>query len=236
MINDKEIIDAMKGRSILLIDDEKFSRTLLRRMLEPLDVEEATNGAEGLQQYLLKLNVAVIVCDFNMPVMDGLKVLKAIRTGFQRIDHTIPILMLTGTSDSSLVSVAIKLEVDGFIVKPVSQNVLESRIKHVLTHPRDLQPPKYYESIDIDEVSERLLKTLSVPIESKQKPVVETPMAGQNLPLDQVSANSILTADIRASSGELLVAAGQPLSERLIRRLTELIPMGIAPSHVWVEV
>jgi CheY-like chemotaxis protein len=204
-------------------------------MLDPLDVEEATNGAEGLQQYIAKPEIALIICDFNMPVMDGLRVLKMIRTGFQKIDHTIPVLMLTGTSDSSLVSVAIKLEVDGFILKPVSQNVLESRIKHVLTHPRELQPAKYYESIDIDEVSERLLKTLSNPLPTKPKQTVEPAQSGRQFPIGEVAVNSVLTADIRAASGELLVAAGQPLSDRLIRRLSELVTMGIAPENVWVE-
>ena len=238
MITDKEILNSLKDKSVLLIDDEKFSRAIIRRALHPIEVQEAPDGADGLYQFLGDSNIAMILCDFNMPVMDGLKVLKAIRSGFQGARHAVPFLMLTGTSDSGLVSLALKLDVDGFVVKPVSQNTLETRIRHVFTHARDIQSPKHYAKIDVDDVSERLLKSMSVPVpeDEKTETAEPAPTSGRKMQLDAIPVNAMLTCDIRAPTGELLVAAGQQLSERLIRRLSELAPLGFAPSHVWIEV
>ena len=227
MITDTTILKTMgTSKSVLVIDDEKFSRVIVRRALHPLEVLEAPNGAEGLQAYLTNPSVAMILCDFNMPVMDGLKVLKAIRSGFEGAHNAVPILMLTGNSDSALVRTALQLDVDGFIVKPVSQAAIEARLKYVLTNPREIQPPKFYEGIDVESVSDRLLKTLSTEIEEEPTPEPEA---------NTIPPGSLLTRDINAPSGELLVAAGQVLSERLVRRLTELAPLGFAPKTVWIE-
>ena len=235
MITDIDVLKALDlTKSVLVIDDEKFSRVIVRRALHPLDVLEAANGAEGLQTYLTNPSVAMILCDFNMPVMDGLKVLKAIRSGFEGAHNAVPILMLTGNSDSALVRTALQLDVDGFIVKPISQSAIEARLKYVLTNPREVRPPKYYQGIEVDSVSERLLKTLGTFVEEKKEegPVITTE---RELKLADIPPNSLLTRDLKAPTGELLVAAGQVLSERLIRRLTELAPLGFAPKTVWIE-
>ena len=236
MITDTTILKTMgTSKSVLVIDDEKFSRVIVRRALHPLEVLEAPNGAEGLQAYLTNPSVAMILCDFNMPVMDGLKVLKAIRSGFEGAHNAVPILMLTGNSDSALVRTALQLDVDGFIVKPVSQAAIEARLKYVLTNPREIQPPKFYEGIDVESVSDRLLKTLSTEIEEEPTPEPEAITTAREIDINTIPPGSLLTRDINAPSGELLVAAGQVLSERLVRRLTELAPLGFAPKTVWIE-
>lgn len=241
MITDPEILNAFAGKSVLVIDDEKFSRSIINRLLSPLTVIEADDGALGLHQFGADRSIAMVLCDFNMPVMDGLKLLKAVRAGFEEPRNGVPILMLTGTSDSALVSVALKLDVDGFIVKPVSQSALETRMKHVLANPRDVKPAKYYAHMAVDDVSERLLGS-PVPVctpaevERNKRLAEPSPSSGRKLALDLVQPQSILASDIRGPSGELLVAAGVPLSHRLIRRLMELAPLGIAPNHVWITV
>lgn len=241
MITDPELLRTFFDKSVLVIDDEKFSRSIIGRLLHPLTIIEADDGSLGLHQFRANPSVAMILCDFNMPVMDGLKFLKAVRAGFQGVNNTVPVLMLTGTSDSALVSVALKLDVDGFIVKPVSQSALETRMKHVLGRPNEVKMPKHYADIAVDEVSERLLGSkdpICTPAEvEKLKKAAEpavTP-AGRKLSLDAVQPQAVLTTDIRAPTGELLIAAGVPLTQRLIRRLLELAPLGIAPDHVWVE-
>ena len=236
MITDIEVLKALDlTKSVLVIDDEKFSRVIVRRALHPLEVREAPNGAEGLQAYLSDPSIAMILCDFNMPVMDGLKVLKAIRSGFEGAHNAVPILMLTGNSDSALVRTALQLDVDGFIVKPISQSAIEARLKYVLTNPRDVRPPKYYQGIEVDSVSERLLKTLGTYVEEKKDAEGPAITTEREIKLGDIPPNSLLTRDIKAPTGELLVAAGQVLSERLIRRLTELAPLGFAPKTVWIE-
>ena len=235
MITDVDVLKALDlTKSVLVIDDEKFSRVIVRRALHPLEVIEASNGAEGLQAYLTDPSVAMILCDFNMPVMDGLKVLKAIRTGFEGAHNAVPVLMLTGNSDSALVRTALQLDVDGFIVKPISQSAIEARLKYVLTNPREVRPPKYYQGIDVDSVSERLLRTLGTYVDVKKEEVALV-TTDREVTLAAVPPNSLLTRDINAPTGELLVAAGQVLSDRLLRRLSELAPLGFAPKTVWIE-
>ena len=71
-------------------------------------------------------------------------------------------------------------------------------------------------------------------IEQAKKAAEQQAHVGIKLRLDHLNPGVVLSEDIRAPTGELLIATGVPLTERLIRRLMELSPLGIVPGHVWV--
>ena len=82
---------------ILVIDDDASIRTLLRFVLEEegYDVVEAANGAEGLQQYEAA-PAALVITDLQMPVMDGLELLRAL----QRVVSTPALIAISGDQDT----------------------------------------------------------------------------------------------------------------------------------------
>ena len=179
----------------------------------------------------------MVISDFNMPVLDGLNFLKALRCGMEGIRNDTPVLMLTGTAHSLLVQQALALDVDGFLLKPVSQASLHSHMRKAMDKNRKIKPPEAYASVAVDPATLRLLGygppiDVTAPPSERQAPL--TPEGSQQLSLATVPVRSVLAVSIRAKTGELLVAAGMELSERLIHRLQELSTIGIAPTHVWV--
>jgi len=117
--------------SVLLVDDQTSIRSLLRNSLVQLGfvkVSGVRNGLEALDH--LKANAThLIISDFNMPDMDGLELLKAVRsspafgkTGF---------IMLTGQANKELVQQAISAGVNNFLAKPFTTSLLKSRIEAV---------------------------------------------------------------------------------------------------------
>lgn len=130
-----------KDIKILLIDDEVFMQKLIQRLLNDMGVTtvyRASNGAEGLEM-LKKIPSPpdVIVCDLNMPVMNGLMFTSKLRANADTAISSIPVVVLTGHSDSEIVEAALKIGINGYIVKPVSHETLSKRLTHALKSSAD---------------------------------------------------------------------------------------------------
>ncbi|MDR0803424.1 sigma-54 dependent transcriptional regulator [Fluviicola sp.] len=104
---------------ILIIDDERAIRRALREILEFEDfqVDEAENGAEGLEKAKNTL-YDIIFCDIKMPQMDGMEVLDALVS--QKIDS--PVIMISGHGNIETAVEAIKKGAFDFIEKPLDLN------------------------------------------------------------------------------------------------------------------
>ena len=122
--------------TVLVIDDTPNVRTLLDLLLrqQGYDVILADNGWKGLQLYR-QAHPDVIVLDLNMPDLDGVTVLKEIRS----VDLKQPVIMLTGDSTPETEQQVRALGVSEFIVKGSSLDLLRHTIKRLLqdSHPRD---------------------------------------------------------------------------------------------------
>ncbi|MBX9635801.1 MAG: response regulator [Magnetospirillum sp.] len=230
-----EVADLLQGRAVLVIDDQRLSRHIVMRFfagtacVEPL---QAVDGGEGLQLLSEKGgSIGAVVCDFNMPGINGLQVLKAVRTEFGGIRNDLPVIMLTGNNDGRLVGAALALDVDAFIVKPVSKTTLMGRLRRVLSAQKTVKSPAECALVDVDAATETL-NSLSVPVQSKaEAPIIPR---GREVATEAVEVPATLAQDIRAPSGELLLVAGTTLTRRLVDRLVELNALGIPLATVWV--
>lgn len=121
---------------ILIIDDEPFMRKLIERTLVDIGVgvvSHAGNGLEGIE--LLSRsdgNIDLAICDLEMPEMNGFDFVKQVRSGSVVKQKDLPILIVTGHSDEKTVRGAAGLGINGYLVKPISKNSLESRIKKAI--------------------------------------------------------------------------------------------------------
>lgn len=118
------------GLNILLVDDSGVMRKLVSKALRQagLDISgtvEASNGQEGLDA-LGAGKVDVVLCDWNMPVMDGLTFVKEARP-----NHKVPIIMLTTESGDDKMAAALEAGADGYITKPFTPEKLGERIQFV---------------------------------------------------------------------------------------------------------
>jgi CheY-like chemotaxis protein len=117
---------------ILIIDDEANFRTLTDMQLTRLgyDISLADNGWNGLELYRRE-HPDVILLDVNMPGMDGIEVLKQIRT----VDSKQPVIVLTGHRSPQTERQMRALGVSEFLVKDSSSRLLEDTVKRFFAHP-----------------------------------------------------------------------------------------------------
>ena len=116
---------------VLVVDDQQTIRSLVRIGLKEIGVthiEDAVDGEDGLRA-LLTHKSNLIISDYNMPKLDGLNFLRAVRstpalknTGF---------IMLTGRADSDLVQRAQQFGVNNYLVKPFTVATLRQKIEAV---------------------------------------------------------------------------------------------------------
>ncbi|MGN1313402.1 MAG: response regulator [Lachnospiraceae bacterium] len=102
--------------NILIVDDSRTSRKILRKILEKgghTIIGEATNGEEGYLEYT-KLKPDVVTMDITMPKMDGIEALQLIR----RFDEHAVVIMITAAGQKEKMLQAIKYGASDFIAKP----------------------------------------------------------------------------------------------------------------------
>jgi len=118
--------------SILIIDDEKEVRGLLRAVLEQNGhwVSEATNGKEGVAHYQA-VPADVVLVDIMMPVQDGLETIMALTREFMNAK----VIAMTGaTGGRNKLDVAKLLGARHTLQKPFSMQAMLSTIDYELTH------------------------------------------------------------------------------------------------------
>lgn len=103
---------------ILVVDDTEIQRFQLKRDLESAghQVIDACDGADGLTKLKQNPDVALIICDVNMPNMDGLTMCSQIQADGQH--KGIPVFMLTTESSAELKEAGKKCGVRAWITKP----------------------------------------------------------------------------------------------------------------------
>ena len=116
---------------ILSIDDSKTIRLHLARLLRPFACEllEATNGEEGLA-VASRANPDLIILDYNMPVMDGIAMLRKMREdpGMKRT----PVIMLTADSGLQSLATVARLGVRDYVTKPFREEELLAKVGRII--------------------------------------------------------------------------------------------------------
>jgi two-component system chemotaxis response regulator CheY len=113
---------------ILVVDDMSTMRRIVKNILKQLgfaNMEEAENGQEALAK-LRADSYGFVVSDWNMPVMAGIEMLRAIRSD-DKLKH-IPVLMVTAEAQKENLVEAIQAGVNNYIVKPFTAEVMQEKI------------------------------------------------------------------------------------------------------------
>ena len=119
--------------NFLIVDDSSTVRRILSNALEQIGYEsviEAENGEEALET-LAAEDVDFLITDWNMPGVDGLELIRQVRRSNGMSD--MPILMVTTRGMEEDVIKAMKAQVDNYIVKPFTPDVLEEKIDTILS-------------------------------------------------------------------------------------------------------
>ena len=117
---------------VLIVDDASAMRRILRGLLKELgfkNMRDAENGQLALDE-LIKKKADLVVSDWNMPVMTGIELLRAIRAD-DRLKST-PVLMVTTEAKQGNIVAAVQAGVSNYIVKPFNARILLARVMSAL--------------------------------------------------------------------------------------------------------
>jgi two-component system chemotaxis response regulator CheY len=121
--------------NVLVVDDMAAIRRMVRQMLLHLgvqgDIKEAEDGQEAWEA-LQQRPFDLVVCDINMPRMNGLDLLRQLRATAQY--QTTPFLMISGEVSEDIIAASAESEVDGYLLKPFKIDALERRLRTILMH------------------------------------------------------------------------------------------------------
>src|SRR5512136_3016666 len=116
---------------VLIVDDTSTSRLLLRDALDQIGVNKvffATDGEKALK-FMMDTPAHLVISDVNMPVLDGMGLLKAVR-GYKPTQR-VPFIMLTGQADRAVIETAARLGVNNYLVKPVTVAKLKTALEAI---------------------------------------------------------------------------------------------------------
>lgn len=143
--------------SCLLVEDNKFMRSVLRIVMDSLGVQNyyfAQDGREAIE--ILKIRsgtlksigaggIDIVISDVVMPGIDGLMLLRWIRRHETSPDRFVPVVMISGMVDKKCLTTARDAGVNEFVAKPFSPDAVFKRILKVIESPRQfVYTPTYF--------------------------------------------------------------------------------------------
>lgn len=118
---------------ILIVDDERFSRAMLSRLISKrftfCDVREAENGLDALE-LVQQDSPDAIFLDLRMPIMNGIEMLEQLRNNI--LHREIPVIITSAIQEKSIVMHLTQLGIESYLVKPIDIDTAYSRIGKIL--------------------------------------------------------------------------------------------------------
>lgn len=122
-----------KLATILIVDDHHVTRNLVKSILKGVGYDkvlQAENGHIAIQT-IFQETVDLVICDWNMPNLSGLEVLKRVRSDERY--KSLPFLMLTAEAYRENVDAALKLGVSDYMIKPFTAEILTQKVEKALS-------------------------------------------------------------------------------------------------------
>jgi diguanylate cyclase (GGDEF)-like protein len=201
-----KLINFTKTLKVLYVEDNTKSRESLLLLIGNFfdDIVIAKDGQEGLEKFNQE-KFDLIISDIRMPVMNGIEMCKNIRENNHK--YNIPIIITTAHNESDILLECIKLNIHGFLLKPINLKQLEKVIRNVCEKI-------YYQkkSLEYEQTLEQLVKDRTKELEIAKEKL--TTMANKD-PLTNLYNRRYFT-DIASNIQELAKRNNEPLSALMI--------------------
>ncbi len=120
------------SRTVLIVEDSGLTRMEVGDMLKEgfnASILEAANGIEGLSQLEKRPEINLIICDIEMPEMDGIEFIRSVR---ENDDYCfLPLMVMTTIGQTKRRDDALNAGADAFIQKPVTREALDELLAEV---------------------------------------------------------------------------------------------------------
>lgn len=134
---------------ILVVDDDPVSVKVLVEVLKRLgyeNVQSAPDGASAISK-IASFEPSLVIADIAMTPVDGVELLGTIRMGKYGLPPQLPVVMYSGVTDRAIVSRCIALDVNGFIVKPVSIDKVGKHLRSADLRETPHRSADYYQGV-----------------------------------------------------------------------------------------
>jgi CheY-like chemotaxis protein len=146
-LSKKQIADIVQSLAVLVVDDNQYTRKMIRALLVNCGVKDIYEAADGIEALDAIRTVApdVVVLDWEMPLLSGAELVRIVRSPGVFPIPNVPIIMLSGHGERWRVVEAVRLGVHEYLIKPVSAKALYDRLVSIVTQPRPVvQLGEYY--------------------------------------------------------------------------------------------
>jgi len=199
----RNIMSKFKDFTILYIEDDDGVRGVNLRILKRMFKEtyEASDGKSGFKEYIDK-KPNIIITDIKMPLMDGIELTKKIRQN----DNKTKIIITTAFSDSKYLLDAVELNIERYIVKPITKRnlmpALEKAISTIEIETRlyisknfyfDYETELFYNNDEVVEMTKKELMFLKLLAMNKDHIVTYTQIEREVWEDEPMSLNSLRT-------------------------------------------
>ena len=117
---------------VLVVDDQPFIRNIVKAILKGFGLNEITTVDDGHRaiETLKESNFDVVICDWNMPIVQGIEVLRFVRSMGHH--NKIPFIMLTAEVYRENITLALEAGVTDYISKPFTPDTLGEKLANAL--------------------------------------------------------------------------------------------------------
>lgn len=117
---------------VLIVDDSSTMRKIIMRVLRQADIAvdnvlEAANGVEGMKQLAANPDVGLVLSDVNMPEMNGIDFVKAIRATHTK--DKLPVIMVSTEGGQAMMESALAQGANGFVCKPFTPESIRTALE-----------------------------------------------------------------------------------------------------------
>jgi two-component system chemotaxis response regulator CheY len=136
----KPIEKLLQGLNILIVDGNAYMRRLTRTMLVNLGAKSVIEAADGLAalEQIRSCDPDVMLLDWDMPVLNGMEVMRIVRSPGVFPRPNLPTIMLTNRAQRSSVFEALRVGAHEFLLKPTSPKALHDRLMSIVVKPRPM--------------------------------------------------------------------------------------------------
>ena len=160
-MNKSPLESMIQGLNILVVDGNAYMRKVTRMMLINLGAKSVMEAADGLAalEQIRNCDPDVMLLDWDMPLLNGMEVVRIVRSPGVFPRPNLPSIMLTNQGHRSAVVQALHAGVNEFLVKPTSAKALHDRLSSIVANPRPMvqlgdayvpQPRKMATGLELD--------------------------------------------------------------------------------------
>jgi len=234
-------MSTVRDRKILLVEDQSFILNVIHELLVSAGFKhvDKSSSAEAAIELMQKSKYDLIITDIEMEKINGIELLKLIRTGKTPLSPATRVIILTSHASTQALGTAVALDANGFLVKPAKLDKTVEKIQEAFAE--DFKPRR---AIGYSVISTEVVDKPEEPKQSNEEQKPEEPeeeetvsdekeemsIIGDNgvtqkticVMIDELQPGMAVAEAIKNNQGGIILTSGHILTEHNITRLKDI--------------